>query len=161
MSIFIFSKPIHSGKTTALMQWCKRNTNCAGILMPDMDGNRKMYSIQDSSFFEVSCQPSFAIQENVISIGRYTFYKEAFNKANAIITSALTSSVEWILIDEVGKLEINGNGFSPAVKKAVKAAAAKTFKGHLLLVVRDTLLNEVVKEFGIEKYEVLSVLPKE
>lgn len=83
MSIFIFSKPIHSGKTTALMQWCKRNTNCAGILMPDMDGNRKMYSIQDSSFFEVSCQPSFAIQENVISIGRYTFYKEAFNKANA------------------------------------------------------------------------------
>ena len=43
MSIIIFSRPVHSGKTTELMQWCEQvsiKQNVAGILMPDIDGSR-------------------------------------------------------------------------------------------------------------------------
>ena len=159
MSIFIFSQPIHNGKTTALMQWCKKNTNCAGILMPDVDGSRKMYSIFDAAFFEASCQPSMSTNEKVISIGPYSFYKEAFARANEIIIAALNSSVEWLVIDEVGKLELKRTWFYPAVKKAMEAVKANSFKGNLLLVVRDSLLTAVINELGIEKYEVSSELP--
>lgn len=159
MSIFIFSQPIHSGKTTALMQWCKKNTNCAGILMPDVDGSRKMYAIQEAYLFEASCQPSLVTDENVISIGPYSFYKEAFARANKIIIAALNSLVEWLVIDEVGKLELKRTGFYPAVKKAIEAVNTNSFKGNLLLVVRDSLLTAVINELGIEKYEVSSELP--
>lgn len=159
MSIFIFSQPIHSGKTTALMQWCKKNTNCDGILMPDVEGSRKMYAIREAYLFEASCQSFQATHEEVISIGPYSFYKEAFDRANKIIIAALNSSVEWLVIDEVGKLELIRSGFYPAVQKAIEAVNTNSFKGNLLLVVRDSLLTAVINEFGIEKYEVSSTLP--
>ena len=41
MSIFIFSRPVHSGKTTELLHWCNQQKNIMGIAMPDINGSRK------------------------------------------------------------------------------------------------------------------------
>ena len=56
MSIIIFSKPVHSGKTTALLEWSKEQKNIAGILMPDMDGERKMFDIRTNEIFDAECK---------------------------------------------------------------------------------------------------------
>jgi len=40
-NIFILSKPIQSGKTTSLMEWCEDKDKVTGILTPDKEGFKK------------------------------------------------------------------------------------------------------------------------
>ncbi|MBK8494577.1 MAG: hypothetical protein IPL50_05750 [Chitinophagaceae bacterium] len=55
MSIFILSAPVHSGKTTGLLKWCNRQDNIAGVLMPDMDGSRKIVNLHTKEIFAIEC----------------------------------------------------------------------------------------------------------
>ncbi len=162
MSIIIFSKPIHSGKTTELQHWCSQQQNIAGILMPDINGKRKMLDIKTKKVFEAECKDSFNKEEELASIGRYHFYTAAFQKANAIIIHALNENPSFLIIDEVGKLELNKKGFYPALQKTIAAIQDKKFTANLLLVVRDSLVKEATAFFKIQEYnliEEISMLP--
>lgn len=155
MSIFIFSKPIRSGKTTELLAWCKAKENCAGILMPDVDGVRKMYDIKACILFEAECKGQSISNKEMLTIGHYSFFKEAFNKANFIIETALILQPKWLIIDEVGKLELDKKGFYPSVSLAVECLKKCEFKGNLLLVVRESLLSNVTLLFNLKQFKVI------
>lgn len=155
MSIIIFSKPIHSGKTTTLMQWCKHQ-KCAGILMPDINGCRKFYNVETKNYFDTECkQPD---TESYTSIGKYHFSNTAFNQANDIIINSLHKQIDYLIIDEIGKLELNKKGFYAALQATLKAYSNKQFNGKILLVVRDNLLNDVLTYFNINEYEIITEL---
>ena len=154
MSIYIFSKPIHSGKTTALLQWSKHK-NCAGILMPDINGSKKFYDIETEKYFDAECNSDNA--ENLTIIGKYRFDNKAFDKANAIIIAAIAKPVDYFVIDEIGKLELDKKGFYPALISLLQAQQQLQFNVNILLVVRDSLLQEVVSFFSIEKFKVFII----
>lgn len=147
MNILIFSKPIHSGKTTALMSWSKQQ-NCGGVLMPNVSGNKLFFDIGNKQYFESS-----ALHTNEIQIGKYKFSTSAFIQANDIIIKASTQSIDYLIIDEVGLLELRKEGFYDAVNYLLTKKSSHNFKGNIVLVVRDSLLKDVVDFFNINTYK--------
>ena len=158
MSIYIFSKPIHSGKTTALLQWSNHQKNINGILMPDINGSRKILDLNTKEVFNIECIDALNTTEPLTSVGRFHFYTAAFDKANSILINALTQKPDWLIIDEAGKLELEGKGFYKSIIKAVNLYNNDKVPGHLLIAVRDSLCNEVISFFKIKNFKVIHEL---
>ncbi len=158
MSIYIFSRPIHSGKTTKLQHWCNQQKNIAGILMPDINGCRKILDLSTYTVFDIECTDAAVTKESLTTIGRFQFYTKAFEKANSIILNALKQSPNWLIIDEAGKLELDEKGFYSAVVKAIEFYNKPHSTGHLLLTVRDSLVEEFISFFGLEGCRIISRL---
>ena len=59
-------------------------------------------------------------ETDVIIVGRYRFLETAFKKGNEILQDALTNpKLGYIIIDEVGKLELQSRGFHKSVLSAI------------------------------------------
>ncbi|MBL7701071.1 MAG: hypothetical protein JNM14_02375 [Ferruginibacter sp.] len=155
MSIYIFSRPIHSGKTTELLHWCNKQKNIAGVLMPDVDGSRKILDLQTKEIFDIECTDAGDTKKQLTSVGRYHFYTAAFEKGNAIITKALLQNPDLLIIDEAGKLELEGKGFYESIIKAVEFFENEKTAGNLLITVRESLCEEVITFFKIEDCQVI------
>ncbi|MBI3234324.1 MAG: hypothetical protein HYZ42_09835 [Bacteroidetes bacterium] len=158
MSIYIFSRPIHSGKTTELQQWCNLQKNIAGVLMPDIDGGRKILDLQTKEVFDIECTDAINTKEPLTSVGRFHFYTVAFEKGNLIITQALAQSPDWLIIDEAGKLELEGKGFYRSIIKAVDFFKSEKSTGNLLITVRESLCEEVISFFKIKNCRIVHQL---
>jgi len=155
MSIFIFSRPIHSGKTSDLLKWCDQQKNIAGVLMPDIDGNRKILNLFTKEIFTIECTEPLHTKEPLTAIGRFYFYTKAFEKANHILLQALTQHPGWLVIDEAGKLELDGKGFYEPIVKAVAFYSSGKKPGNLLITVRDSLCDQVISFFKIKNARVI------
>src|SRR5437870_4514526 len=89
-------------------------------------------------------------ESNVLTIGKYVFSTSAFDRAKNILLNALNKKQGWLIIDEAGPLELRGEGFSDVLKEILQQ---RDMRLQLVLVVRESLVDAVVKFFGIEKYE--------
>ena len=158
MSIYIFSVPVHSGKTTELLQRSNLQKNICGILMPDINGYRKILNINTKEIFDAACIDIINTKEPLTSTGRFHFYTAAFEKANSMLQHALSQNPNWLVIDEAGKLELKGEGFYKSVVEAAKMYGNKDKPGNLLIVVRDSLCAEVVSFFNIKNYKIITRL---
>ena len=158
MSIYIFSRPIQTGKTSELQKWCNLQKNIHGILMPDINGCRKFFDIRTNKIFDAECADSVNTKEPLISIGKFNFYTAAFEKANSILLDALSQNPHWLVIDEVGKLELTGKGFYKSVDEAVKLYSDKNKPENLLITVRDSLCEDVISFFNIKNFKVINSL---
>ena len=154
MNIYIFSKPVHSGKTTELRQWCNRHKNVTGILMPDMNGKRMFLNIRTKEIFAAACEDANITTEPLVPIGRFHFYAAAFLKANTMLIDESMHGPEWMVIDEVGRLEIGKMGFYPAVKAIIIDASVK----NIVLVVRDSLFEPVISFFEIKDHHLIHTM---
>lgn len=160
MSIIIFSKAIHSGKTTELMQYCDEistTQHVGGILMPDVDGSRKLFNIATKEYFDAECKDPSITTRSLVTIGRFQFYADAFEKANAIILQAASNS-DLLIIDEVGRLELEGNGFYQSLKHILHLDYYQSGTKRLLLVVRDSLYEQVLSFFEITTHQLINTL---
>jgi nucleoside-triphosphatase THEP1 len=158
MSIYIFSRPIHSGKTTELQQWYNLQKNIYGILMPDINGFRKILNIETKEIFDIECIDIAKTNEPLTSIGKFNFYTAAFEKANSILLDALNQNPGWLVIDEVGKLELKSEGFYRSVDEAVRFYGDKNKPGNLLITVRDGLCEAVISFFNIQNFKIIDGL---
>ncbi len=154
LNIIIFSTPIHSGKTTSLMNWCNVNNKAKGILMPELNDKKCFYDIEQKEYFDAVCFDEFVLEDELQIIGKYQFSTAAFNKANHIIKNSKLAQTDWLIIDEVGKLELLEKGFHPSLKFLLTSST----KINLLIVVRDTLIKEVTNFYQISHYTIISNL---
>ena len=157
MSIYIFTRPEHSGKTTELLQWCSQQKNIAGILMPDINGSRKILDLHTKEVFDIECTDAANTKELLTSVGRFHFYTVAFEKANKIVLTALDQTPDWLVIDEAGKLELDGKGFYESIIKAVDLYNNDK-PGNLLITVRESLSTEVISFFKVKNVQVIHQL---
>lgn len=142
MSIIIFSNSIHTGKTQTLLSWCTVQTNVAGILMPILNNKRWFFNIDSKEYFlaeDDSLNSALKWQ-----IGRYSFSQTAFAKANAIIKEAINQNKEYVVIDELGFLELEQKGFFEAWEFALQEIDNHNFTNKLVLVVRSNLLQSII-----------------
>ena len=160
MSIYIFSRPIHSGKTTELLQWCNQQKNIMGIAMPDVNGSRKMLDLHTKEIFDIECVDIVNSTETFISVGRFHFYLSVCEKANSVILKSLLQKPDWLVIDEAGKLELDGKGFYDSIMKATVFYANKETTGNLLLTVRDSLCIDVMSFFKFHDCKIIHQLDK-
>jgi nucleoside-triphosphatase len=155
MSIIFFSGDRQSGKTTKLFDWCKDKNNIAGILMPDINNERVLYNIEEKSNINPPKDVSNTDLPEYISIGNFHFLKTSFLKSNQIIETAIKEQREIVVVDEFGKLELNKQGFYPAVLFAVNAIKQQTYSGKLILTVRDIYIDKVIDLLEIDKPKIV------
>lgn len=154
-NIYVFSQPVRSRKTTRLRDWLPAQASVAGILTPDIGGRRMLYNITENKYHPFEADQSYGGE--IIRIGNFNFSKTAFALAREILEQALLHRQDWLLIDEVGKLETEqGEGFEPLVLRIVKAYQSGKKTGCLLLVIRDSLLQQAVEKYALTGCRILS-----
>lgn len=157
--VVILTGPIQSGKTTALVSWiAERRASGArigGVLAPVTDGKRHLRSIANGEerILDVAASDGGGSDADVVAIGPHRFYADVFAWARAELLSDLDSvgragGCEWVVIDEVGPLELRDEGLEPAVGEALRICTEHDGL-RVLLVVRDRLLADVTGRYGL------------
>ncbi|MCS6928035.1 MAG: hypothetical protein NZM43_00935 [Saprospiraceae bacterium] len=151
---FIYSAPVHSGKTTALMHWVENRNDVGGFLAPDIEGLRYLFTLSDRQFHPFQVEEG-ASSQNTVNICRYRFLAEAFALAHRMLLEDARRSMPWLVVDEVGKLELQGRGHEPALSQVIQMSRQGEYTGRLLLVVRSELLSDVVEKYALHGAQVL------
>lgn len=149
---FIFTAPVNAGKTTNLMNWAKDKPQLGGFLAPDIEEVRHLFTLGDRQLHEFQLKEQVLTQtgpEHIINIHEFNFSARAFAMARRTLLEDLHKDHEWVIIDEVGKLELNGKGLEPAVTQAIKAVKSGEIKVKLLMVVRDELVAKVMEHYQL------------
>ena len=138
--IYILTGAIQTGKTTNLVTWSKNRNDVFGILTPAINGKRFFMNVQTRDNFPMEADME---EKETLNIGRFIFSREAFNKAIKIIDDSIDRK-GWLIIDEIGPLELKGEGFVDVLKNVLKKRNEKT-----LLVVREGLIEKITGTFKI------------
>jgi nucleoside-triphosphatase THEP1 len=141
--IYFFTGPVRSGKTTALIQWAGNRKHVYGVFTPDAGEKRVFMNADSKEIFSMEA----AGNEETIAIGRFSFSKKNFVKASLIISDAIEKE-GWLVIDEIGPLELKGEGFAAVLKEILAQR-----KDKIILVVREGLVEKVISYFEIQPGE--------
>lgn len=152
--IYILTGPIRSGKTSALLQWSADQKSIGGILTPDINGERVFQMLPDNHILPMLANSE---EEEVMEVGRFQFSKHLFQKAIQSIYHSIEEKKDWIIIDEIGPLELRDEGFADVLKNMLRNEERAY---NILLVVRDGLLEKVIDYFGMGASE-LKIVGKE
>lgn len=147
-NIILLTAPIRCGKTTALFHWQKGKKHIHGILSPDIEGLRKIYNLHTQEIIDFQLAKENSKED--IKIGRFIFAKSGFEKAQKILMDLCNENTpkNLIIIDEIGKLELAGQGFEPALSSFFDFYKEKNTP--ILCVVRDYLLAEVIEKYHFQ-----------
>ena len=153
--VYILSGAIHTGKSTALYQLCTslifKGKQVHGLINPSIDGNKWFIDLKNGERFKMEESP----RENSIRVGRYIFSEEAFMRAREIILDIPNSS-DLFIIDEIGKLELEGKGLEPAISRFTHQLFSYPIHS-IILVVRDFLLKRTIEKYALTDVEIISV----
>ncbi|MFN5347708.1 MAG: NTP transferase domain-containing protein [Bacteroidota bacterium] len=148
--VVILSGAVQSGKTTALLNHFSPKSNIGGFICPDVNGQRMIYILNERRVVPFQ----IVNKENEISIGKFTFDKNVFNKACDSLVDKSTLDNEFVIVDEVGPLELKEQGYFHSLKILLENWTNKR-EGTLILVVREHLVNEVISKFNLKNTSII------
>jgi nucleoside-triphosphatase THEP1 len=148
-AINILTGPIQSGKTTRLIAWVKYHQHCAGILSPIINNQRHIYSILANDYRILEANPDNALRKDITKIGKYSFLQSTFDWAKEQLQQAMENKPRYMVLDEIGPLELNGKGLEPMVSTILQNYE-RSEKHHLILVVRENLLDDVISHYNLQ-----------
>lgn len=148
--IYILTGPIRSGKTSALLGWTAEQKSIGGILTPDNNGERVFQMLPENQILPMLANS----EEDAMEVGRFRFSKNSFQQALQAIYRSLEEKKEWIVIDEIGPLELRGEGFADVLHDMIQN---KERDYKILLVVREGMVEKVIDYFNLntEKVEII------
>lgn len=144
--IILFTGPIHTGKTSKLEIFLTDKVNVAGLLCPDIDGWRHIRFLSNNVQKPLQVIEDY---EEKITIGKYHFDAKIMMEASDYLSKLAVAANDYIIIDEIGKLELIDKGFEPGLSKLITNFKEAKKKPLLILVVRDYLLDEVIQKYGL------------
>lgn len=152
--IYILTGPIQSGKTTRLFQFVANHNSIDGILAPIVNKKRKLYHISSRKMIKHEVQES---NNETISVGKFHFLQKSFDWANSSLIESFNQSPNWVIVDELGKLELKGEGLHKSVSYILDNMKDSSTK--IILVVRDYLLEDILEFYEIfkEEYKILEL----
>jgi nucleoside-triphosphatase THEP1 len=145
-TVYILTGDIQIGKTTSLMQWIE-GREVYGILTPIIDGKRKFLDIESKEYFNMEADEN---EKEVLQIGRYTFSATAFERANNILSSAAKKEKGYIIIDEIGPLELKESGLHDSINVLFQQSNIP-----IVIVVRTGLVDKVITHFNLNNYQII------
>jgi len=146
--LIIVSGPVTSGKSSYLEKLLEKEQEkslsaVSGIIAPGVYSNGQKNGY-DAVY--VSCGERFALARTDWNVpsgfkrGRFIFCPENMRKAADLISSCRMGGS--VFIDEVGPLELRGEGYADAVRKIFKTGVSRAY-----ISVREACLDRVMKEF--------------
>ena len=148
--ITIITGPIRSGKTTYLKKLISLLDNVEGIIQT-ADGEKRFFiDISSGDQIELTSQSG---NSDTFNMGNFIFRKSAFNWAKEKLEISLKKKHTIIVIDEFGLLELRGEGLEPLFSEVINQTKSNT-KLQLLVIVRETLLQDFLKKFNLNENEI-------
>ncbi len=117
-----------------------------------------MFDIESKEYFDAECVSIPETKNGLVSVGKFNFYAAAFERANRILTTAFSLNPDWVIIDEAGKLELKAEGFYGSVADAIILYSDPYKAGNLLITIRDSLCDEIIRFFNIQNPIVINSL---
>ncbi|MGD9899190.1 MAG: nucleoside-triphosphatase [Calditrichaceae bacterium] len=143
--IYILTGPVRSGKTTKLTEWCEKQDNVDGILAPVVNGVRYLHHFVSGDQQRLETENS---NEATVKIGRYNFDQKVFEWARERLSSLKLKKLHWLIIDEIGPLELREQGLESAVSMILDHRS-DYHNLSVILVVREQLLQDVIGHYQL------------
>ena len=148
--VFILTGKINQGKTSLtreiVSELKKKGFTINGFLTlgNTNDSNRNAYFIRDITTGRKENLCSSQIDKQKPNYGRFYFEKQGINEGCEIIEQSLTTPPDLLVIDELGPMEINNQGWAPAVEKIVKHNSTAQF-----WIVREKLVKPMMRKWNV------------
>ena len=154
--ILVLTGPVHSGKTTFLKTLLNelraRRLPVSGYLSPSVviGGEMNGYDLfdirkgQSTPFLRRTGQAGWQ------KVGPFFFLPPGLEAAEAAILGHKPG--EWLIVDEVGPMELSGRGVWPALSEVISRPLL-----NCLLVVRTPLVGDFRRKLGHRRIEVLNI----
>jgi len=146
---FLISGPVHSGKTTRLQSWVNMNSyhKIDGILAPVLGGKRNLLHISSNEMKRLEFSET-EVRSTFTNIGKYSFDSHVFEWANKKLMETLNTKPEYVVIDEIGPLELQGQGLEPAVSELLIKQREEL--DNIIVIVRSTLMQEFLLHYKLD-----------
>lgn len=155
-NIFIHTGEIKSGKTTRLQKWIEDNPDSDGILSPIINGKRYITRIKsrNSKLLDYDGKGD---NVNLTTIGNKCFFSSSFEWGRKELYNAYLQKPNWLIIDEIGPLELKGEALEPIVNEILQDCISSNI--NIILVIRKSLLDVVIEHYklNINGYNYLKI----
>lgn len=131
------------------MNWISFKKNADGILQPVVNGKRCLYHISSKTLIQLEEEDEI----EPIIVGKYRFRKKAFEWTNKKLIESINKNYDWIVVDEIGLLELRGEGLD----KSIKILLQKASTVNIVFVIRKSLLNNALDYYKIYEYKILEI----
>jgi len=158
--VIIITGIVGGGKTTYAKKlvdfFRKKNYQTGGIL-----AERVMVDSQTIGYDLVNIETGekevFLRQKNnkecgPEEIGRFKICSKGYAMGNKVLGSFIPKENNFVIIDEVGRLELSGMGWSEILSELLTRS-----RNHILITVRNKFLHEVIKKWNLENALVVDV----
>lgn len=153
--IAILTGAVQSGKTTWLIGWAKGRTDVSGFTCPDIDNTRFLYLLDEDILMPL--QVDAGAKADTIQVGRFYFLKETFDFIHAWMRKFEGLDKKYVVIDEIGKLELKGLGLEPELAIFLNHWQNSKRNQVLILVIRDSLLDAVIGKYQLNPKEIMDI----
>lgn len=145
--IYILTGEIKSGKTTRLQKFISENSCCDGILAPEIDGYRHLVRIKSGEtklleYLGGEPYPALTLKCS------YKFLDSVFEWGMNELYMAYKENPGWLIIDEIGPLELDGKALEPMVSRILNENSNNS---NIILVVRKNMVEEVIEHYNLHK----------
>lgn len=138
LRIILLTGAKRAGKTTWLQ---KHKSDSAGFLSPIVHEKRNFQLIPSQSIFPME------ESNGQLLVGKYSFSASAFAAVEQHVKSHYQAYE--LIFDEIGPLEIRGEGFSSLVKHTLQ-----NYSGKLLIVLRSEIVKQAIEAFQLDRFSI-------
>ncbi|MBN1650134.1 MAG: hypothetical protein JW857_02330 [Bacteroidales bacterium] len=155
--VYILSGAQGEGKTKRcieLVQQLKESgKSVGGIVAPGFwDNNtRSAFELVDVSTLKKMPFAQRDCWKNWIKLKGFYFNPSTIEKGKTILKQAVNQN-DWIVLDEIGKLDIEGHLWGPIFGELIQIPDKKW-----ILCVRNSFVNDVVEHWHLDKVKVLQI----
>lgn len=155
--IFFISGAKGEGKTLFTKQiieiLSKGNIKVAGILSERVTSGEETtgYDIFDIEKGKTTPFLRSAISEGA-RIGKFLIVPEGLGEGKRILHSCIHGKRKIVVIDEVGRLEVSGNGWAPEIDELLKHSG-----NHLVIVVREDFIEMIRAKWSFGDFSLINI----
>ena len=156
--VFIISGTAGEGKTTFIKKLLETfktdNISFGGILSQRVMANSQTtgYDVVNIEIEDKEVFLRRTEEDSMEKIGIFSIYQEGIKFGTRILLRSRELRKKIIVIDEVGKLELANKGWASCIKDLKDAS-----ENHLLIAVRDSLIDEVISKWQFKHYFIYKV----
>lgn len=155
--IYIITGEQHKGKTTYVSkivdQLKASGHKTGGFLAPGKFELNHRVSFEILDLLTGYSKPLCSISEGEgEQVGPFTFYKEGQEFGFQLLDPSNLKGCDVVVVDEIGPLEMKGQGWASAVEKLMEHPEFK-----LIWVIRKTLVEKVIQRFGVFDPKIIEI----
>jgi nucleoside-triphosphatase THEP1 len=161
--VYIIKGEINQGKTQQILSIYNRDKQGDGFVSKKIFINQTEFAGYEIVRLSTDEKMPLAYKlqhvpsgwDEIYRRGPFSFSKAAFVFGEHIIDDIIDRNIDPVYIDEIGPIELNGNGFFAILEKIMKT------QKDVYITVRSHCVEDVINKFNIRNYKIIMVNEKD